>query len=358
MINPSLGQKAKKTLQEFVPVIDERIARYFDKELGAEFGFNARQKQMVRQALLHGKEYILRPTKRLRASFVNYGYMLGNDNVTAEVWQAAVGIELVHAALLMHDDFMDLDDARRRGPATHKFYEKKFGGQVHLGEAMAVTVGDALLCLGFELIQSTGNSNVMRQVLRGIANTAWGQGYDITLEAFGNWTEEDVIVLHQAKTAIYTYENPLCTGALMAGLPEPVYPILHDYSMDGGVAFQLQDDILGVFGDPEKTGKSADSDLKQGKCTLLVLKVLQDGTKGQITSLRKAWGNRGATREELDKAKAAIIDSGSYEYSKQLAKKFASKAAKRVSELRSLHLKAGAIDYIQGVAEYMIEREV
>lgn len=354
----NLGLKAKKLLQDFVPVIDKKIADYFDRELKQDFGFNKRQKQVVKLALEHGKEYILRPTKRLRGSFVCYGYQLGGKTPNEKEWQAAVGVELVHAALLMHDDFMDQDSERRRGPATHKFYERVFGGNAHLGEAMAVTVGDAMLCLGFELVASTGNQAATKQLLRGITNTAYGQGYDVTLEAFREWSQEDVIVLHQAKTAIYTYENPLFIGAHLAGLPKEAFDDLRDYAMDGGVAFQLQDDILGVYGEPEKTGKSADSDIKQGKCTLLILKVFQDGTPGQIESVKKAWGNWQATREELDAAKEAIMDSGSYEYSKSLAKEYAAKAAITAQKLRRLKLDSEAIDYVQGIAEYMVERDV
>lgn len=334
-------------LQEFVPEIDERIAKYFDEELKKDFGFNERQRKLNREILEYAKEYILRPTKRLRSSFVYYGSMLGRDTplrTNLSRWKAAIGIELVHAALLMHDDFMDRDDNRRGGPTTHEYFRKKLN-DLHLGEAMAVTVGDALLCLGFELIPD-------KSVFRAITNTAYGQAYDLSLEAFRNWTEDDVIALHKAKTAIYTYENPLFIGAHLAGLEKEVFEVLHDYAMDGGVAFQLQDDILGVYGSPEKTGKSADSDLKQGKCTLMALKAWDR------PELQKVWGNRGATREELDAAKAAIMACGAYEYNKKLAQEYAAKAAKTAEKLRKLDLNSEAIDYIQGIAEYMIDREM
>jgi geranylgeranyl diphosphate synthase type I len=180
----------------------------------------------------------------------------------------------------------------------------------------------------------------------------------VSLEAFGKWSENDVLALHRAKTAIYTYENPLLAGTYLAGLDGKVRDVLRDYSRDGGVAFQLQDDILGVYGDPAKTGKSADSDLKQGKCTLLVLKVLESGTETQKQVLKRVWGNAGATREELDAAKEAIQESGSYEYSKKLAQKLAANAAKTVGELRDFGLDSEAIDYVQGIAEYMVGREV
>ena len=144
----------------------------------------------------------------------------------------------------------------------------------------------------------------------------------------------------------------------MAGLPEEALKILHDYAMDGGVAFQLQDDILGVFGTPEKTGKSADSDLLQGKCTMLVLKVFNGGTTGQQNAVRKVWGKPEAPRQDLDNAKQAIIDSGSLKYSNDLAREYAAKAAKTASGLRNLDLNSESIDYIQGIAEYMVNRKV
>lgn len=336
-----LGEKAKRMLQEFVPEIDARIAKYFDEEMKKDFGFNGRQKKLNREILEHAKEYILRPTKRLRASLVYYGCKLGR---MVPDWDACVGIELVHAALLMHDDFMDQDKTRRGGKTTHEYFKDRFG-DLHLGESMAVSVGDALLCMGFELIPD-------KSVFRAITNTAYGQAYDVSLEAFKDWTEEDVICLHKAKTAIYTYENPLFIGAHLANLPKEAFDILHEYAMDGGVAFQLQDDILGVFGSSEKTGKSADSDLKQGKCTLMALKAWDR------PEFQKVWGNREATREELNAAKKAIEDCGAYEYNKRLAQEYAVRAAKMAQKLRKLNLNGEAIDYIQGIAEYMVEREV
>lgn len=352
-----LGKRAKRTLEEFVPVIDEKLQEYFDLEIGTNFGFNKRQQVVVCEALEHAKELVLRPQKHLRGSFVVYGALLGTKKIDESIWKAAVAVEMTHGALLMHDDFMDQDVMRRGGITTHKFYERKLGG-LHLGESMAVSVGDALLCLGFELLGSCGVQSATQQMLRAIANTAHGQAYDVALEAKQDWSEEDVIVLHKAKTAIYTYENPLFIGAHLAGLPQKVFDILHEYAMNGGVAFQLQDDILGVFGDSKKTGKSADSDLMQGKCTLLVLNALQKGTKMQKEMIRKVWGDWEARKKDLDIAREAIKDSGSYEYNKQLAREYAAKAAKTAQELRKLDLNQEAVDYIQGIAEYMVEREV
>jgi len=339
-------------LQEFVPEIDKRIAKYFDEEINKNFGFNKRQKKEVRTMLEHCKEYLLRKQKKLRPAFVHLGYKLGGKRVNEIIWKAALGVDLVaDAAILMHDDFMDGDELRRGKLTTHEYYSRIVKDK-HLGEAIAVNVGDVMLCLGFELVADVGNAAATKQLLRGIANTAYGQAYDLSLEAFGKWTEEDVICLHRAKTAIYTYENPLFIGAHLAKLPKEAFDILHEYAMNGGVAFQLQDDILGVYGSPEKTGKSADSDLKQGKCTLMVLKAWDK------PEVHKVWGKMDASRENLDAAKKVIMDCGAYEYNKKLAREYAARAAKTAGKLRSLKLDSEAIDYIQGIAEYMVEREV
>lgn len=352
---------AKQKLIEFVGVIDKKLEKYWDEEVAVEFGFNQKQKDLVQKMVEHAKEHNLRAAKRIRGAFVYYSYMLGNKPVDERIWKAAMGAELVHTALLMHDDFMDQDDIRRGGPTTHKYFEN---GDKHYGESMAVELGAAVLEMGQELLLSADFEDKLVKkatikMLRGIVNTGWGQIYDISLEKMkDSWTEDDIMTVHKAKTAIYTYENPLFIGAILAGLDGKVFDILHDYSMDGGVAFQLQDDILGVFGDPEKTGKSANSDLLQGKCTLLAMKTLLEGTEQQKKDLEKVWGKRQASDEDIKVAKQALIDSGSLEYNRKISKEYAQKAVETAEKLRGLNLNKEAIDFIQGVAEYMVNREV
>lgn len=354
------GMGAKETLIKFVKVIDQKLETYWQTELDRQFGFNQKQKELVKKMLDHAGEHNLRAAKRIRGAFTYYGYMLGKP-VDDRIWKAAVGVELVQTALLMHDDVMDQDDVRRGQPTTHKFFEE---GDPHHGESMAYTLGDTVLTMGYESVLNSDfeTEKVIRatqKLLRGITNTAYGQAYDISLEKMlDRATEDDVIALHKAKTAIYTYENPLFIGAILAGLGSEVLEILHDYSMDGGVAFQLQDDILGIYGAPEKTGKSANSDLLQGKVTLLILKTLRNGSAKQIGDLKKVWGKRSAAPADIEKAKQAIIDSGALEYSRNISRDYARRAVVTAEKLRDLKLNKEAIDFIQGVAEYMVEREV
>lgn len=353
------AQLAKQNLEKFIIEIDKKLVTYWEKEIELKFGYNEKQSALVDEILTHSQEHNLRPAKRLRGSFTYYGYLLGHETVDEKIWRAAMAVECVHTALLMHDDFMDRDDVRRGQPTTHKYFE---GGDPHYGNAMAVTVGDVVLCAGFQMLSECGfkSETVLKatqKMLRGIVETAYGQAYDVTLERLRDqWVEDDIISLHKAKTAIYTYENPLFIGGYLAELPEAAFPILHDYSMDGGVAFQLQDDILGVYGNPEKTGKSANSDLLQGKGTLLVLKAFAEGTPAQVKALERVWGARAAVDSDINDAKQAIIDSGSLEYSTKISREYAAKAAESAQKLNALNLNKEAIDYIEGIALYMVDR--
>jgi len=353
---------AKKNLREFVNEIDAKLEKYWNSEISHNFGFNNKQKALVEKILLHSKEHNLRTAKRVRGAFTYYAYRLSGKDSDDKIWQACMALELVHTVLLMHDDFMDQDIIRRGKPTTQKYFAEN--ADDHYGESMAVTTGDVVLCLGFELLNNCGFEpqniqKAMKKMLRGIAETAYGQAYDVTLEKLSkDWEEEDVISVHKAKTSIYTYENPLFIGAYLADVPQDVFSILHDYSMDGGVAFQLQDDILGIFGNAEKTGKSSDSDLLQGKCTLLVMRVMSHGTNDHKNSLLKVWGKRKASRNDIDMAKKAIIESGSLDYSKKISREFAQKAASSAQKLRGRKLNPESIDFLEGIAQYMVEREL
>jgi len=375
MVNNSLGYLAKESLKKLVVQIDERLGDYWDSEIEKGFGFEESQKKLVKEVLLHAKEHNMRPAKRVRASFVYYGYLLGKNSrnqelkesrtqiikaVSEGIWKVMEGVELVHTALLMHDDFMDEDMLRRGLPTTQEFFSR---GDKHYGESMAVNVGDAVLCLGYERVLDCGldKEKVLegaKILMRGITYTAFGQMYDVTLPKLGELTEEKVLAVHRAKTSIYTFQNPLIIGGVLVGLSNEILEVLKEYAYKGGVAFQLQDDVLGLFGKTEKTGKSVDSDMLQGKSTLLIAKTLEMGNEAQKKNLLSAWGNKKATEKEIEAAKEAIKESGSLEYSINKAKILAREAMAVAENLERYDLDQEAIDYLKGIAEYIVTREV
>lgn len=362
----ALAGKAK--LENFVKLIDNELTNYFKNELKDIFGVSKKEKELDKNILEHIMEHDLRPAKRLRGSFIYYGYRLFKTDKEKELMKAAMSIELIHTALLMHDDFMDQDDTRRGKPTSHEYYKAyhiknnfRFD-PLHYGESMAVTVGDTALMLGFEILGKSGfdtklKIDALNRTFRGITNTTYGQTFDITLEGMGVATEKDITDLHLAKTAIYTYENPLHIGAILAGADKKDLEIISKYAIPGGVGFQLQDDMLGLFGDTEKTGKPAHSDLRQGKMTLLIIKALEWASKEQKKKLLTIWGNHNLTDGEADIARQIVKNTGSLRYSIEVAHNWVKKAQKAIPEMKKLNWNKESINYLDGIAQYMVERD-
>lgn len=363
------ARKAKETLLSFVKIIDEDFKIYFDSEIKNVFGVSNKERLLAKKIWGHIKEHNLRPAKRLRGSFIYYGYQLLGGKDKASALDAAKSIELIHTALLMHDDFMDQDDTRRGKPTTHEHFSKqhknnswRFSSE-HYGHSMAVDVGDIALLAGYEILGRSRfpeklKLNAINRMLRGVVNTGFGQAYDVTLEAHGKASEKDIVDLHYAKTSIYTYENPLHTGAVLAHASEADLDIISKYAIPGGVAFQLQDDILGLYGDPEKTGKPAHSDLRQGKMTLLIIEALKRADSKQHKRLLEIWGNRELTEAEAQEARKIVQDTGSLDYSIKTSVRWAKKAQKAIPEMISKKWDKEAIDYLDGIAQYMVERDL
>jgi len=358
----SLGQLAKESLKQIVEEVDKGLEKYWKKQLDKGFGFEGSQRELSRKIIEHAREHNLRPAKRVRAALVYYGYLLGMEKIEEkeEIEKVMEAMELIQTALLMHDDFMDEDKLRRGLPTTHEYFA---GGDKHYGEVMAVNVGDMALCLGYERMLECGldQKKVLKAakiLMRGIAETALGQSYDVSLPKLGNLSEEKVLAVHRTKTSIYTFQNPLLVGGILGGLSEKVLEVLKEYAQEAGVAFQLQDDVLGMFGESEKTGKSTDSDLLQGKSTLLIAKTLEMGNEKQKESLLKAWGNKKASIEEIAAAKRVIKDSGAYDYSVKRSGELAEKAQKKLEGLEQTKLNQTAVNFLKGLTEYIVNRDL
>jgi geranylgeranyl diphosphate synthase type I len=360
--------QAKNKLNDFVETIDPLLENYFNRQIVQSFSTDPKEKALITHILKHIKEHNLRPAKRLRGSFIYYSYKLLGGKQKKEVLKAAMSIELIHTAMLIHDDLMDEDKIRRGKATTHQYYKNYHNSRhfindsSHYGQSMAVCAGDAALCMGFDILakckfEKQRKIEALSRVLTAIKNTAFGQNYDITLEASAKAKEEDVINLHHAKTAIYTYENPLHIGALLAGASTKDLEILSKYAIAGGIAFQLQDDILGLFGNPQKTGKAANSDLKQGKVTLLILKALEKANSKDKNTLKSIWGNKNLTQKDAEVARKIVKDSGSLQYSKDLSIKYAKRAQRAIPLMLKQNWNKRAIAYLDGIAQYMVERD-
>ena len=160
--------------------------------------------------------------------------------------------------------------------------------------------------------------------------------------------------MHKLKTAIYTIEGPLHMGAIAAGASDDQLKILSEYAIPLGMAFQLKDDLLGLFGLEEKLGKPVDSDIKEGKKTILILKAMENAGKQQKEFIVNALGNKNITEKELIKLREIIKKTGSLSYSENLAEKLVKKAK---DTIKNSDFEKQGKEFFLEIADYIIKRD-
>lgn len=287
----------------------------------------------------------LRFGKRYRARFCYWGWQsvqgvgdpgdffgdAGRQDLPAVVGVAAA-LEIFHAAALVHDDLIDASDTRRGAPSAHRRFEadhraRHFVGNARrFGESAAILLGDLLLVWSDELFADALDSLVDRDNARAAraeynrmrTEVTAGQYLDIVAEA--GWPHvsealeiESAINVITYKSAKYSIEAPLAIGASLGGASLPQMAALREFGLPLGIAFQLRDDLLGVFGDSELTGKPAGDDLIEGKRTVLVALARRAMPAGARRTVDELLGDPDLTGEQVQTLQESIRDSGAIE---------------------------------------------
>ncbi|MFC5728418.1 MULTISPECIES: polyprenyl synthetase family protein [Nocardioides] len=243
--------------------------------------------------------------KRFRAAFCFWGYAAIAGAPTGEdaeaVRRAAASLELLHASALAHDDLMDASDTRRGRPATHRGFESGHradgwrGDPQQYGAAAAILLGDLLLSWADELLRRcglgwdrVGPALDVFDLCR--TEVIAGQFLDISVQARARAAVDQAMTVLRYKSAKYSIERPLHIGAALAGADAVTLDRLTAFGLPLGEAFQLRDDLLGVFGDPATTGKPAGDDLVEGKRTVLVALALDAAPAADAARLDAGLG--------------------------------------------------------------------
>ena len=270
-------------------------------------------------------DFVLGGGKRIRPTFAWWGWRgAGGDAADETVVTAISALELIQGCALVHDDLMD-DSALRRGkPTVHVDFAARHrasgwhGDPDKFGAAAAILIGDLALAWADDLFTEAGLTAA--QLLA--AGPAWrdmraemlaGQYLDVLTQSDGGAElppAEAALRVARLKTAAYTVERPLHLGAALAGADEPTIGALRAFGGDIGVAFQLRDDLLGMFGDTAVTGKPAGDDLREGKRTLLIAVAVEKGGPAEIELIHDALGNPKLTADDLDRVRDALVDLG------------------------------------------------
>jgi len=356
------GMDAKKELQNYKKIVDRKLAEYFAAKTEEARKIGPSTVQMVKSI----RDLTLAGGKRLRAAFMYWGYIGAGGQEIEAIIEASMSIELAHIFLLIHDDIIDRDDFRHGVPTIHKRYERlarifyKKTETRHFGTSMAIVVGDMAYSFGNEIIFSSRFKPeqilaALKKLQDIVSCTVSGEVLDIILEAKGKATEKEILEVHKNKTAKYTVEGPLVLGALLAGNNKKIIKAYSDYAVPVGIAFQIQDDILGVFGSEKKLGKPVCSDLREGKQTLLITKALENGNKNDHKLINRLLGNKNVSAGEIESFRDVVRYTGSLEYSQNLAKKMVEQGKQA---LEKSEMKKETKEFLAGIADYIVNREV
>jgi geranylgeranyl diphosphate synthase, type I len=299
---------------------------------------------------LDAMEGLLAGGKRLRPAFCYWGWRAGGGQDCPEIYTAAAALELLQASALVHDDVMDASDTRRGRPAVHRQFASHFaagqlgpsrsggsavqpgsaapagsaaepGSAEQFGLGAAILIGDMLLAWTDELYHASGFAadvlsrgqpalNAMR------TEVAAGQYLDLLSQVSHSTSVRAALRVVTYKTAKYTIERPLQLGAALAAGPQSastagaLQGMCTEYGIPLGIAFQLRDDILGVFGDPARTGKPVSGDISEGKRTVLMALARDRASTSQARVLDRHLGDRGLTEAGAAKVQAVMTETG------------------------------------------------
>jgi geranylgeranyl diphosphate synthase, type I len=310
------------------------------------------------------RRFVLNGGKRLRPTFAYWGWRAvrpAEDDDTALI-TAAASLELLHACALVHDDVMDASATRRGQPATHATFARLHrdsgwhGSAERFGASAAILLGDLLLSWADALFASSGLSAAgdARRVFDDMRELVMaGQYLDVLVQARGEFSAEDAVRVVQFKTSKYTVEGPLHLGAAAAGAGDAVFAALTGYGLALGEAFQLRDDVLGIFGDPAITGKPAGDDLREGKRTLLVALAVSGATAPEADMLRSRFGQPEMTDATVAQLRNVIESSGALV---QVEQRIAERAAAARRALESPALSPASREALSALAVAATER--
>jgi geranylgeranyl diphosphate synthase, type I len=343
-VQPSPTVEATRLRELVQAELDEFVAhqRSVLAELGAPM-----------DPLVDAVEWLLQGGKRLRAAFLYWGYRAVGGPHSPALVRAAVSMELFQAAALLHDDVMDDSDLRRGRPTAHRSFATRHtaagwsGSSERFGQATAILAGD--LCLTWsdemfagsglppeELQRARGTFDAMRTQLMG------GQFLDV-LESARGWDGlGHAERVRRSRTVIrfksgkYSVEQPLLIGARAGGADARAQELLSAYGLHLGEAFQLRDDVLGVFGDPAATGKPAGDDLREGKRTVLIAHALDGASAQEAATLVGYLGDHDLSERDVERARDILVANGALERTEAMIAEGARAAAEALDGIPDL----------------------
>lgn len=304
--------------------------------------------------------------KRIRGALTVVGYEMCGGKDHEMIMQAACAVEMVHAYILILDDIMDKSVMRRGGPSAHTLVANYHeihglsGEKLHFGEAIAINA--ALIGYHYAEALVTGlqasdadKLRALKLLNNALVVTGHGQVNDIFNEVLDTVDARAVDQVLEWKTAHYSFLNPLQFGMALAGANDETLHAITEYCMHAGRAFQITDDIIGIFGSELEAGKSPMDDIREGKRTLLSVSALERADSGDKNFLIQMLGNEKLTQAEFARCKEIFIATNALEKATQQAAQHVRQAKDALRKNNHLWEDTGT-EFLSALVQHLLGR--
>lgn len=347
--------------------LETELAAFFERKL-REVAEEPESRELVEEV----RRLVTGGGKRLRPALVYHTYRACGGDSDEAVLPLAMSTELLHTYLLIHDDIMDHSETRRGQAASHARFREihrargRGGDAADFGRSVAILLGDLAHTWAVELYASarsslgdgsesgraldTAFSSMCEEVIR-------GQYLEMVLPYESDPTEDQLLRALRLKSGRYSVERPIELGALLAGAPPDTLAALARYGRAVGEVFQLQDDVLGTFGDAEAVGKPVASDLAEGKYTFLIHRTLGLAEPDEAEELRAMLGRPDLGDKEAGRAREIILASGGLEAVSNMIGERLADARAALEALEDASPGSAGHGFLEGLIEYSGHRD-
>jgi geranylgeranyl pyrophosphate synthase len=341
--------------------VDSRLEVFFDEKIK-----EAKKIDSIYAALLTDmKKFILRGGKRLRPTLMMMGYEAAGGKDFELALDASVALELFHNFVLIHDDVMDGDLRRYGGLNITGIYNKRFSRLLkpelsrHTAESIAILDGELNEVFTFEVLTGLKADpsiifEFMRHFQKTLFETGAGQQLDVMSGIRGNLNLSKIEKVNYYKTARYTIYSPLKMGVIMANTNRNLIDDFAKFGSDLGKAFQLADDLLGMFGSTKQTGKPVGSDIREGKQTLLMFYAKKLCSPGQWRTIESRFGRENITSEDTRIVREVLKECGAQAKVSVAANDYLEKSLKI---LQNMNISEQSKTLLAEFSRYCVERK-
>ncbi|MBD3263807.1 MAG: hypothetical protein GF375_01740 [Candidatus Omnitrophica bacterium] len=296
--------------------------------------------------LLYGsiRDFVLRKGKRIRPILFLTGYLGYSDKPAPNIYTSALAIELLHDFMLVHDDIIDKSATRRGKLAMHTLLNKKIRKNKDIkfsGEDLAIITGDVMYAMAIEAFlavkeEPLRKEKALRNFIKAAVHTGCGEFVELLAgtKNIDKISQAEILKIYDYKTGQYTFSTPLSSGAILAGASSEEINKLSRLGIYLGRAFQIKDDLLGMFAEERKIGKPTISDLQEAKKTLLIWHCYKNAGGKDKKIIKKILSKKKVEKKDLLGMRKIMQESGSVDYANKKIKDLVRSAEKISSSLK------------------------